>query len=69
MTYDELCDYFKNTELPEGPIFLNAATKIGDVKRFVHSHLTSIYHNPESPTAKVDYDRLIELKHILESKK
>jgi len=66
MTYDELNHYFKNVELPSVPIYLNKATKISDVRKFVHSHLTSIHHNPNSPTAKADYDRLIELKRILE---
>ncbi|WP_435575338.1 DUF6965 family protein [Chitinophaga defluvii] len=66
MTYEELCEYFNNIELPEGPIFLNKATKITDVPKFVQSHLISIDNNPNSPTAKGDYDRLIELKRILE---
>lgn len=69
MTYEELYEYFTNVDLPEGPIFLNKATKIGDVRKFVQSHLTSINHNPNSPTAKADYDRLIELKSIIESQK
>lgn len=58
--------FFKNTKLPK-QIKLNLHTNITDVAKFVHSHLQTASNNIGNKTFVSYYDRLEELKTLLET--
>ena len=68
MTLGEIEDIegaFHGIDLPEGPIELNEATKIMDIKMFIQAQLSIIKNAPESRMSIPAYDRLLALKEIL----
>jgi len=68
MTTGEIEDIegaFHGIELPEGPIELNEATRIIDVKAFIESQLSIIKNAPESRMSIPAYDRLVALRNII----
>ena len=66
---EELSNFFN--ELPEitGPIQLKKEEVISDVKKFVNSHLEIVRYNENNPVCQPYYDRLCQLKKILEEQK
>lgn len=68
MTLGEIEDIegaFHGIDLPEGPIELNEATKIIDVKAFIQAQLSIIKNAPESRMSLPAYDRLLALREII----
>ncbi|MBC7565596.1 MAG: hypothetical protein H7223_01355 [Pedobacter sp.] len=68
MTTGEIEDIegiFQGIDLTEGPIELNAATRIIDVKAFIQAQLSIIKNAPESRMSIPAYERLVTLKEIL----
>jgi len=68
MTLGEIEDIegaFHGIDLPEGPIELNEATKIMDIKMFIQAQLSIIKNAPESRMSIPAYDRLLALKEII----
>lgn len=65
MTIEELEAYFEGIDLPES-VYLNQATKISDVKKFVTSHLITVKTHGHIKAYASFYDRLVQLKDILE---
>jgi hypothetical protein len=68
MTSGEIEDIegaFHGIDLPNGPIELNEATTIIDVKAFIQAQLSIIKNAPESRMSIPAYDRLLALKEIL----
>jgi hypothetical protein len=61
---DELTQFFKQKSLPK-MIRLNACSFIGDVERFVESHLEIVRHNNGNKLFENYYLRLLQLKDIL----
>ena len=68
MTIEELEAYFEGIDLPE-TVYLNDATKIVDVKKFIHSHLITVKAHGYIKAYSSFMDRLIQLKDILEAQK
>jgi len=68
MTIEELEAYFEGIDLPE-TVYLNKATKIVDVKKFVRSHLITVKAHGHIKAYSSFYDRLIQLKDIIEAQK
>ena len=66
MTVSELKDYFSKKDLPE-TLQLDKGNKIVDVRFFVASHFRVLENNPDSKASKPFYDRLTELKSLLEN--
>jgi len=69
MTLGEIEDIegaFHGVALPDGPIYLNVATKIIDVKAFIQAQLSIVKNAPDSRMSIPAYDRLLALKQILE---
>lgn len=69
MTVEELEIWYKNVKLPEGPIQLYPGTTIVGLPLFLESHFNTLKKNPGSRNSKPSYDRLIDLKKILEKEK
>jgi hypothetical protein len=68
MTAGEIEDIegaFYGIDLPQGPIDLNEATRIIDVKAFIQAQLSIIKNAPESRMSIPAYDRLLALKNII----
>jgi hypothetical protein len=68
MTSGEIEDIegaFHGIDLPNGPIELNEATRIIDVKAFIQAQLSIIKNAPESRMSIPAYDRLLALKEII----
>ena len=68
MTLGEIEDIegeFHGIDLPTGPIDLNEATRINDVKAFIQAQLSIIKNAPESRMSIPAYDRLLALKAII----
>jgi hypothetical protein len=68
MTSGEIEDIegaFHGIDLPNGPIELNEATTIIDVKAFIQAQLSIIKNAPESRMSIPAYDRLLALKEII----
>lgn len=65
MNIDELEAYFKSKELPQ-TLKINRAITITNVPRYIESHLAIIRNYQDKQTFKGFYNRLIELKEILE---
>jgi hypothetical protein len=68
MTLGEIEDIegaFHGITLPDGPIKLNEATQIIDVKAFIEAQLSIIKNAPESKMSLPAYDRLVALKQII----
>ncbi len=68
MTLGEIEDIegaFHGIDLPEGPIELNEATKIMDIKMFIQAQLSIIKNALESRMSIPAYDRLLALKEII----
>jgi len=57
---------FHGITLPEGPLYLNVATKITDLPAFIQAQLSIIKNAPDSRMSIPAYDRLLALKKILE---
>jgi hypothetical protein len=68
MTIEELEAYFEGIDLPES-VYLNEATKIVDVKKFIHSHLITVKAHGHIRAYASFMDRLIQLKDILEGQR
>lgn len=71
MTVYQLEAYFKSAELPQQPFHLNPSHKILDVNLFLESNFSKLRGAPVpySFILRPMYDRLIELKDLLESEK
>jgi hypothetical protein len=67
MTIGELETWFKNVELPKGPVVLYPGTTITDVPKFLDSHFIPLSLLPNSPTAHTHMGRLLALKSFIES--
>jgi hypothetical protein len=70
MTLGEIEDIegaFHGIDLPSGPVDLNEATRIIDVKAFIQAQLSIIKNAPESRMSIPAYDRLLALKEIITS--
>ena len=68
MTLGEIEDIegaFHGIALPDGPIVLNEATRIIDVKAFIQAQFSIIKNAPESRMSVPAYERLIALKEII----
>lgn len=68
MTSGEIEDIegaFHGIDLPNGPIELNEATRIIDVKAFIQAQLSIIKNAPDSRMSIPAYDRLLALKEII----
>lgn len=65
MTIEELEAYFESVELPEN-VYLNQATKITDVKKFVSSHILTVKAYGHIRAYGSFMDRLLQLKDIIE---
>ena len=68
MTIEELEAYFEGIDLPES-VYLNQATKISDVRKFVTSHLFTVKAHGHIKAYSSFYDRLVQLKDILEQQR
>lgn len=68
MSIEELEAYFETADLPEY-IYLNEATKIVEVKKFVTSHIITVKAHGHIKAYASFYDRLVQLKEMIESKK
>ncbi|WP_409014500.1 DUF6965 family protein [Dyadobacter sp. CY327] len=66
MTVEELEEYFKVLQLPEGPIKINKFSTIVDPKAFVEAELYILQQNPGHKTVDSCRLRLIEFKEWLE---
>jgi hypothetical protein len=62
---EALKSYFSSIDLPSHPIRLNQCSKIENVSKFIHSHLTVIKANNGKRTFLPYFERLQELKVIL----
>lgn len=60
----ELEDYFKVAALPD-TIELDAGSRVGDVPRFIQSHLQVLRNNADKPAYEVFYLRLQKVKEII----
>ena len=63
---EEIEGAFHGITLPEGPLYLNVATKIIDVKVFIQAQLSIIKNAPDSRMSIPAYDRLLALRKIIE---
>lgn len=68
MTVEELEAYFEGIDLPES-VYLNKATKIVEVKKFIKSHLITVKAHGHIKAYSSFLDRLIQLKDILEAQR
>ncbi|MEJ5963502.1 DUF6965 family protein [Pedobacter immunditicola] len=68
MTIEELEAYFEGIDLPE-TVYLNKATKIVDVKKFVRSHLITVKAHGHIKAYSSFFDRLLQLKDIIEAQR
>ena len=68
MSIEELEAYFATADLPES-IYLNEATKIVDLKKFVASHIITVKAHGHIKAYSSFYDRLVQVKDIIESQK
>lgn len=59
--------FFSFVILPGEPVRLNGCAIIEDVNKFINTHLATIKANNGNPTFAPYYDRLVELKNILEN--
>jgi hypothetical protein len=66
MTIEELEAYFEGIDLPE-TVYLNKATKIVDVKKFINSHLITVKAHGHIKAYASFMDRLIQLHDIMEA--
>jgi hypothetical protein len=62
---EALESYFSSIDLPSHPIRLNQCSKIGNISKFISSHLTIIKANNGKRTFLPYFERLQELKTIL----
>ncbi|HWW42931.1 DUF6965 family protein [Pedobacter sp.] len=67
MSIEELEAYFESVDLPEN-VYLNQATKITDVKKFVSSHIITVKAHGHIKAYSSFMDRLIQLKEIIEAR-
>ncbi len=68
MTIEELEAYFEGIDLPE-TVYLNQATKIVDVKKFIRSHIITVKAHGHIKAYASFMDRLIQLRDIVEAQK
>lgn len=66
MTIEELEAYFEGIDLPES-VYLNEATKIVDLPKFIKSHVITVKAHGHIRAYQSFYDRLVQLKDILEA--
>ncbi|WP_432710970.1 DUF6965 family protein [Pedobacter sp.] len=66
MTIEELEAYFEGIDLPES-VYLNEATKIIDLPKFIKSHVITVKAHGHIRAYQSFYDRLLQLKEILET--
>lgn len=59
--------FFKSIKMPILPIKVNEFEVITDVEKFISTHLEYAKNNNGVSTFKVYYERLLELKLILEN--
>lgn len=69
MTVAQLEVYFRSAKLPETPFNLNPSHKILDVDLFLESHFIKLRGTqpPYNAIIRPMYDRLIELRNLLEN--
>lgn len=66
---ERMAAWFKDRELPAGPIMMNNYSTITDVKQYVQANLLIIDHYKDNPGAKPfepSYYRLYHLKKYIE---
>ena len=66
MTIEELEAYFEGIDLPES-VYLNEATKIVDLPKFIKSHVITVKAHGHIRAYQSFYDRLVQVKDILEA--
>lgn len=66
MTVQELEAWYEGRDLPDGPVWLNKATKINNVEKFVEGRFFAIRSNQEPRQQQSCIDKLIQLKEWLE---
>ena len=66
MSIEELELYFKDKKLPQ-TVEINKAVRISNVAHFVESHFTVLKNYGINRTFEPFYQRLIDLKNILET--
>lgn len=64
---ESLEQFFAKAQLPPGPLKLKQATNITDVAKMVESHMAIVKAQRDKPRYKPYYDRLAELKAVLQS--
>ena len=62
---EELEKFFDSTDLPSGPIKLNAWSTIIDVRGFIESHIATLKNYNGNPHFRPHLDRLIEFKTLI----
>lgn len=67
MTIHELKTWFSTVELPQAPLYLNPATKINDVNKFLESHFYPLEISPYSKINEPFMERLVVFKLLIES--
>lgn len=66
MSIEELEAYFESVDLPEN-VYLNQATKITDVKKFINSHIITVKAHGHIKAYSSFMDRLLQLKEIIDA--
>ncbi len=59
--------FFSKVKIPEKPIIINRCIRIIDFKMFVESHLKKLKMNPNNLVFEPYFDKLFELKRLLEN--
>lgn len=67
MTIPELEAWFKSVELPAAPLYLNPATKLNNVKKFLESHFSPLRNSPITKVNEPLLDHLLAFKLLIES--
>lgn len=65
MNITDLEEYFKTATLPK-ELQINRSTRITNVRRMVDNHLEVLKQNGDKPTFSTFYDRLLQVKEIIE---
>ena len=62
---DELKQFFATYKIPAGPIQFDVCSKITDPAVFIDSHLATIIRHNGTPTYRVYFDRLVQLRALI----
>lgn len=68
MSLDELEVWFNHQQIPS-EIKLDGITWIADVPKMIQTHIMYLRHNPGNKTFMPYYQRLMQVKHIMQSQK